>query len=68
MNYLAILDKVMDETQAEERTGCSWQDFYPDLDPADFEICSKLMPRDQDVRAALDTITTRRAEGATADH
>ncbi len=38
MNYLAILDKAMDETQVEERTDRSWQDFYPDLDPADFEI------------------------------
>jgi hypothetical protein len=38
MSYLAILDKALDETQADEKSGHSWQDFYPDLDPADFEI------------------------------
>ncbi len=38
MNYLAILDKAMGETQADEIYERSWQDFYPDLDPADFEI------------------------------
>jgi len=38
MNYLAILDKALDEPQADEISGHSWQDFYPDLDPADFEI------------------------------
>jgi len=38
MNYLAILDKALDETQADEKSRHAWQDFYPDLDPADFEI------------------------------
>ncbi len=38
MNYLAILDKALDEIQADEKSGHSWQDFYPDLDPADFKI------------------------------
>ena len=38
MNYLAILDKALDETQADEKSDRSWQDFYPDLEPADFEI------------------------------
>ena len=38
MNYLAILDKAMDETQAKEKPGHSWRDFYPDLEPADFKI------------------------------
>jgi len=38
MNYLAILDKAMGETQADEKSDRSWQYFYPDLEPADFEI------------------------------
>ncbi len=38
MNYLAILDKALDETQADEKSDRSWQDFYPNLDPADFKI------------------------------
>ena len=38
MNYLAILDKALDETQADETSGHTWRDFYPDLDPADFEV------------------------------
>ncbi len=35
---LAIPDKALDETQADETSAPSWQDFYPDLAPADFEI------------------------------
>ena len=38
MNYLAILDKALGETQADEKSDRSWQDFYLDLEPADFEI------------------------------
>ena len=38
MNYLAILDKALDETQVDEKSGHSWRNFYPDLDSADFKI------------------------------
>ncbi len=38
MKYLAILDKAMGETQADEKSDRSWQVLYPDLEPADFEI------------------------------
>ncbi len=38
MNYLAILDNALDETQVDEKSGHSWRNFYPDLDPADFKI------------------------------
>ena len=38
MNYLAILDRAIDETQADKESHHSWQEFHPDLDPADFEI------------------------------
>jgi len=38
MNYLAILDKALGETQGDKISERSWRDFYPELEPADFEI------------------------------
>jgi hypothetical protein len=38
MNYLAILDKALGEIQGEDKSGHSWQGFYPGLAPSDFAI------------------------------